>query len=144
MVTYLLTDGACSIIAVHGLNGHRHSSWTAENKVFWLKDLLPFNAPQARVYTFGYDARTHSRDPISRDTFYGHAETLLHDLSLQRRWTEVCHVFKSNLNLVAERSCLPDGWATNHLHCAQPGWSSCEKGSGVYFGSRCLCAYKCY
>lgn len=118
MATDLLTDGACSIVAVHGLNGHRHSSWTAENEVFWLKDLLPLNAPQARVYTFGYDARTHSREPMSRDTFYGNAESLLHDLSLQRRTTEVCHVFKSNLNLVAERFCLLDEGAANHLHCA--------------------------
>lgn len=31
---------APSIVAVHGLDGHRESTWTAENGVLWLKALL--------------------------------------------------------------------------------------------------------
>jgi hypothetical protein len=46
-----------SIIAVHGLGGHREESWTCTNdegKVQWLKDFLPTYVPNARIMTFGY------------------------------------------------------------------------------------------
>jgi hypothetical protein len=44
-----------SIIAVHGLDGHRRTSWTANNGVLWLRDLLPSVIPGARVLTYGYN-----------------------------------------------------------------------------------------
>ena len=47
-----------SIIAVHGLGGHAMSTWThpATGKL-WLRDFLPRAMPNARVMTFGYDAK---------------------------------------------------------------------------------------
>jgi hypothetical protein len=49
-----------SIVAIHGLNGGRWSTWTYKAKgktdVMWLQDLLPDKLPQARVMTFGYNA----------------------------------------------------------------------------------------
>ncbi|MCJ1394890.1 hypothetical protein MMC18_007770 [Xylographa bjoerkii] len=77
-----------SIVAVHGLDGHRELTWTAENGVLWLKTLLGSDLPQARVWSYGYDSSTHSRSHISRDTFYGHAQTLLGELTLERRYTK--------------------------------------------------------
>jgi hypothetical protein len=51
----------CSIVAVHGLSGHRTESWSlsndsaAKNKRTWLKSQLPEEIPEAFVMTFGYD-----------------------------------------------------------------------------------------
>lgn len=45
-----------SIVAVHGLGGHWEESWTADNDVFWLKNLLHNEAKHARILTFGYSA----------------------------------------------------------------------------------------
>ena len=54
----------------------------------WLKDFLPDTVPDARIMTYGYDARFlgSSRDSQS---LYDHAKTLLARLSLYRRFTEV-------------------------------------------------------
>ncbi|KAL9038794.1 MAG: hypothetical protein Q9180_002917 [Flavoplaca navasiana] len=85
---YKGNDPVVDIVAVHGLDGHREKTWTAENGVFWLKSLLPSDISQARIYTYGYDARTHSGEDISKETFYGNAQTLLGELTLERRFTE--------------------------------------------------------
>ncbi|KAL1634772.1 hypothetical protein SLS56_002174 [Neofusicoccum ribis] len=39
------------IIAIHGLNGHREKTWTADNGVLWLQELLPAEIPHARILT---------------------------------------------------------------------------------------------
>ena len=49
------------IIAIHGLNGHPHTTWSSkspqgESEMFWLRDLLPKALPGARVFTYGYDS----------------------------------------------------------------------------------------
>ena len=49
-----------SIVAVHGLNGHRESTFTAANGICWLRSILPTQIPNIRVLSYGYDARTHS------------------------------------------------------------------------------------
>ena len=82
----MFIETARSIVAVHGLDGHRESTWTAENGVLWL---LPKDIPKARVYTYGYDSRTPSRDEMSRETFNGHASNLLGALTLECRTTKV-------------------------------------------------------
>lgn len=58
-----LIDG--SIIAVHGLDGTWNKTWTAENGVFWLRDLIPQLIPDARVFSYGYDSRTRASSSIS-------------------------------------------------------------------------------
>ncbi|KAF2189336.1 hypothetical protein K469DRAFT_562923, partial [Zopfia rhizophila CBS 207.26] len=76
------------IVAVHGLNGHREKTWTASNGVNWLRD-LPQDLPNAPMYTWGYDADTHSRSRVSCQYLYGHARFLVSDLCLERQITEV-------------------------------------------------------
>ncbi|KAB5514886.1 hypothetical protein GE09DRAFT_980434, partial [Coniochaeta sp. 2T2.1] len=76
-----------SIVAVHGLNGHQNKSWTADNGVNWLRDLLPHDIPRARVLSWGYDANTHSSSRISCQYLYDHARTLVSDLCRKRRLT---------------------------------------------------------
>ena len=78
-------------MAVHGLNGHRENTWTANDDggVNWLRDFLPSDIPNARIITWGYDANTHSTSRIGAQHLYDHAKTLVSDLCLKRRVTEV-------------------------------------------------------
>ena len=78
-----------SIVAVHGLNGHREETWTTEGGVNWLKDLLPNDMPEARIMTWGYDARTHSNTNISLQNMFSHANTLVGDLVSKKKKTQV-------------------------------------------------------
>lgn len=80
---------APSIVAIHGLNGHRDKTWTASNNVNWLSDLLPHDIPNARVITWGYDANTHSSSRVSCQYLYDHARQLVSDLCRKRELTEV-------------------------------------------------------
>ncbi|KAF8507765.1 hypothetical protein BU17DRAFT_57193, partial [Hysterangium stoloniferum] len=57
-----------SIVAIHGLNGHREASFTADNGVLWLRDLLPEAFPSARILTCGYDARTRGPNRSQQTT----------------------------------------------------------------------------
>lgn len=88
-----LTSCLVSLVAIHGLNGHREKTWTSNGKL-WLRDFLPERIPNARIMTWGYDANTYSRTEISRQLLYDHAVNLISDLSLERRLTKVCHFRK--------------------------------------------------
>ncbi|KIN02724.1 hypothetical protein OIDMADRAFT_120076 [Oidiodendron maius Zn] len=80
-------DPVVDIVAIHGLNGHQKKTWTAKNKVNWLRDanMLPANIPNARIMSWGYDANTHSTKELSAMHLYDHGQTLVSDLSLHRR-----------------------------------------------------------
>lgn len=73
-----------SIVALHGLNGHREKTFTANNGVCWLNSLLPDRMPKIRVISFGYDARTHSSSPLSQQHLHSHAEQLVENLTRRR------------------------------------------------------------
>jgi hypothetical protein len=75
------------VVAVHGLNGHRENTWTAKTGVLWLRDLLPAKIPNARIFSWGYDANTHGKKPLTSMYLYDHARELVSDLSLERRLT---------------------------------------------------------
>ncbi|KAF2729360.1 hypothetical protein EJ04DRAFT_395422, partial [Polyplosphaeria fusca] len=75
-----------SIVAVHGLNGHRDNTWTAANGTHWLRDLLPKDIPNARIFCWGHDANTHG-SRVSCQYLYDHARSLVSDLCLKRRLT---------------------------------------------------------
>lgn len=48
----------CSLVAIHGLNGHAFHTWThRKSEVMWLRDLLPELVPNIRIMTYGYNAR---------------------------------------------------------------------------------------
>ncbi|KAF2466293.1 uncharacterized protein BDR25DRAFT_345541 [Lindgomyces ingoldianus] len=74
------------IVAVHGLNGHCDETWTAANGTHWLRDLLPKDIPDARIFCWGYDANTHGKR-VSHQFLYDHAEQLVADLCLRRKRT---------------------------------------------------------
>ncbi|CCA71494.1 hypothetical protein PIIN_05431 [Serendipita indica DSM 11827] len=72
------------IIAIHGINGHRENSWTADNGTMWLRDILGADVPNARILTYGYDADTTGFDVTSTSTIGRHAGTFIEALARQR------------------------------------------------------------
>lgn len=70
------------------MDGHWRRSWTADNDIFWLQDLLPRELPRARILSFGYDSRTTGgHKPLTLDII-DHGKDLLSDLGLHRRLTQ--------------------------------------------------------
>ena len=89
----VLTNFLCSIVALHGLNGHRETTWTFEGKgkskdVLWLRNLLPSIIPNARIWTWGYDSRTRSKshgEQLTIKSLYDHGRELVFELDGERR-----------------------------------------------------------
>ena len=89
MLTFLLTCLFFSIVAVHGLDGHRDRTWTADNGVHWLRDLLSISIPHARILCWGYDANTHHGSRVNSQYLHEHAYKLVSDLYLNRKQSQV-------------------------------------------------------
>lgn len=54
-----VADDGFDIVAVHGLNGDYEKTWTDDQSgINWLEEFLPADLPGARVFSFGYDARS--------------------------------------------------------------------------------------
>ena len=112
-----LTPYPFSIVAVHGVNGHRESSFTAANSICWLRSLLPAQCPQIRVFSYGYDARTQSSSLLSREHLHDHAEQLIEELRRERMLTEV-NIFGETVALML--TLRADHTPSNDLYWTQP------------------------
>ncbi|KAI1392844.1 uncharacterized protein F4822DRAFT_142898 [Hypoxylon trugodes] len=87
------------IVAVHGLSGDWEQTWTDdEDQKLWLRDFLPIEYPNARVWSFGYDASVLGKAVGDIDDV---ATTLVHILDGKRK------LHPQALNLAKERS---DHW----------------------------------
>lgn len=80
-----------SIVAVHGLNGDAYRTWTykatkkGEKDVLWLRDLLPLEIQDARIFTYGYDSMpAQVAGSASTKFIHHHAEAFLQDLYAHR------------------------------------------------------------
>ena len=82
------TNIRVSIVAVHGLGGHPHDTWTHDNGKMWLRDLLPLDIPSARVMTWGYDSDWLTGRQFARKMMYLHPRDLLSDLYSLREDTK--------------------------------------------------------
>ena len=88
-VNYATNRCQFSIVAVHGLDGHPEKSWTADNGVLWLRDLLPERIPHARILTYGYDAYARGRNWLSEESLQDLAKDLVSSLAEERRISKV-------------------------------------------------------
>ena len=88
-VNYATNRCQFSIVAVHGLDGHLEKSWTADNGILWLRDLLPEKIPHARILTYGYDAYTRGRDRLAKESLHDLAKDLVSSLATERRISKV-------------------------------------------------------
>src|SRR6267154_1229707 len=68
---------SADVIFVHGLEGHRSNTWQTKSGQFWLEWLGGF-LPQARVWSYGYDAHAVSG---SQDAFHVYATQFLEEMS---------------------------------------------------------------
>ncbi|KAK7415644.1 hypothetical protein QQZ08_012284 [Neonectria magnoliae] len=68
-------------------SNHRQPKQPSRFEVCWPRDLLPHTVPNARIMTFGYDAKVHHvlKALHSQNTIYDHALELLNCLSDSRR-----------------------------------------------------------
>jgi hypothetical protein len=75
-----------SIIFVHGLSGDRERTWKAKGAtVLWPRSLLPAEAPNSRVMTFGYEAEaTLWQDVLSINRIQNHSMNLLTNVAKLR------------------------------------------------------------
>lgn len=90
-------DATVDIVLVHGLNGHPHKTWTSQpsskskKEVFWPTDLLPatLKSAKARILVYGYNADVYAfGGSASSDMIHNHAQTLLANLSAERKLEE--------------------------------------------------------
>lgn len=70
------------IVALHGLGGGCYSTWAADNRCIWLRDLLKEDAETARIMTYGYDAAIWKKAP--KDAPYKFARNFLGTLNSKR------------------------------------------------------------
>ena len=85
-----LLERDIDIIAIHGLGGTAHKTWTHDNGKMWLRDFAPTQFPRARIYTFGYDSGiAFSRGTCTVDDS---AKVLLRAIKLERQIPEVCAI----------------------------------------------------
>jgi len=91
------------VIAIHGLGGTAHKTWTHENGVLWLRDIAPNEFPGARIYSFGYD----SGFAFSKGTgtLRDFAKSLLEAIKLERTKSEV-HFYSDLLFYLLTQSSL--------------------------------------
>ncbi|KAF5005542.1 hypothetical protein FDECE_8035 [Fusarium decemcellulare] len=59
----------------------------SEGAIFWPRDLLSEDCPEARILTYGYDSRVSNffHGPASQNNIAAHGRSLLHGLELERR-----------------------------------------------------------
>lgn len=90
---------ACSIIAIHGLEGNLVDTWTHPNtKSFWLKDFLPTNLSGARIMSFGYNADAAFSSAVS--DIDDHATDLLNNVVDKRSERDVTYSTKCLKNSI--------------------------------------------
>ncbi|KAK3291981.1 uncharacterized protein B0H64DRAFT_408650 [Chaetomium fimeti] len=84
------------IVFVHGLRGRRAGTWSKDG-ICWPQHLLGNDLNNVRVITWGYDATVaNAFHAASKESIFGHADTLLEDLARLRVGTTrpivfVCH-----------------------------------------------------
>ncbi|OBT63079.1 hypothetical protein VE03_07456 [Pseudogymnoascus sp. 23342-1-I1] len=86
--TYVLHEGEGKIVAdivfVHGLRGNALETWSKE-LVCWPRDFLKHDIPNVRIITWGYDSGVaNALKYASKESIFGHSETLLSDVAMLR------------------------------------------------------------
>jgi hypothetical protein len=75
------------IVFIHGLTGNAFNTWNHQrNGVHWPSKLLGKDIPEARIFTFGYDADVASFwGGASKNRLASHAANLVRALASERK-----------------------------------------------------------
>lgn len=100
-----------SIVAVHGVNGHRVKTWTrqdtgtaeSEPPEMWLSEVLHTSVPNARVMTYGYFADPAAGRFFEELALRHDARELLRQLQKKRKDCEVCRPYSSTARWIPIR-----------------------------------------
>ena len=77
-VLYDNPDAAVDVCFVHGLNGNRENTWTADRQSApWPQTLLPSELEDARILVYGYDAHVVRKGVAASTRLVDHAANLL-------------------------------------------------------------------
>lgn len=120
-------NAVADILVIHGLMGDAYRTfYNAAHKVYWLKDFLMHDIPNARIMVFGYDVAVwHPWIQVSQGRLSGYAADLLGSLSGCRN--DERKVCQWSLSEDEVASLLPDcriADAANSVHCPQSRWPS--------------------
>lgn len=125
---------AVDVCFVHGVGGGNVSTWTLK-EVCWPRDLLPEDIPDARILSFGYDAKILLLgSKVSQNTMLQHAVNLLAALVGNREKSDAVSVrpLTPDLGKIIENRVLrrvPEK-AADRIRGAQSRWSGlCTGGS---------------
>lgn len=80
------SNATYSVVFIHGLTGHRDTTWTASDATDpWPQTLLPSVLPTARILTYGYDAYVAQwKGSVSQTRIGEHAWDLVTTLASYR------------------------------------------------------------
>ncbi|KAF8496289.1 hypothetical protein BU17DRAFT_59450, partial [Hysterangium stoloniferum] len=128
------TSPTIDIVAIHGFDGHREASWTADNGQLWLRDFLPQTIPTARIWSYGYDAYTENAS--SQKTVHGHAQDFLAKLSNSRdrshHGSRPIFFIAHSLGGIILKSALIQASMANKRHLLRYKWI-CLSSYGILF-----------
>ena len=87
---YTVETKDISIVFVHGLTGSREKTWTHPyTSCFWPELLLFLDIPDARIFTYGYDADVaHFFSQASKSRIGDHAKSLMSELARTRELSD--------------------------------------------------------
>ncbi|KAM7223601.1 hypothetical protein V8F06_001075 [Rhypophila decipiens] len=75
-------DAIVDIVFIHGLTGNREKTWRGRYGTDWTKTLLPKDLPNARMFSWGYDASIwHFFDKKADHRLNDHSKQLCSDLA---------------------------------------------------------------
>ncbi|KAE8452345.1 hypothetical protein EG329_001045 [Mollisiaceae sp. DMI_Dod_QoI] len=102
-------ENCVDIFAIHGLGGDKFKTWTEDGKL-WLRDFLPNQLPEARVFTYGYDATvafsksSAELDGFARNFLHRAESSRVSKVEQARPMVVICHslgglLFKQALSI---------------------------------------------
>ncbi|KAK3897920.1 hypothetical protein C8A05DRAFT_19405 [Staphylotrichum tortipilum] len=84
-VLYDSPDAAVDVCFIHGLNGDREKTWTADRQSApWPEILLPSELQDVRILVYGYNAHVVRKGVAASTRLVDHAANLLGDLTSDR------------------------------------------------------------
>jgi len=108
------------VIAVTSLAGHAFGSWRSrETLQMWLKDFLPYDIPNIRIMTYGYDSSLVGNSK-TESTLLDYEQNFTLEIENARNSVPVSILMSREYEFHALISSKEN--PTYHIHRSQPWW----------------------